>query len=1307
MVHRHPVYKNSLVRIFGAYKDASTHRQIGDKRGRNAMEGKVSGPSSELPSGADFAELCIDPRTQNISITITDRRDFYHQLKCTASRARANTIGPSVPESMVSDTAAFAVFLLSDSRKKYDRLRQGDRLGHTDDPDIIELPGGEVWLSFKSVLQGDHLGVEVATQSHANLLKGYGLLSDDVRMTASRPLRCSSHAEGLVIDDFFAVTVQDRCNSQRPRSLLCYDTAQKAYRDFQILGSPQKDIIGSPEGKVIGAYINGAQRATSRNLVTLAAPAEKRLALSYLTLLTCQLRGTTDSLHLCTMGGWVSVLGYRRPLMSVLQKAFNLVNALDFDKNSPKVIHLPRSVANEMTLLAVLMPLAMVDLTAEFDQHIYCSDASCQRGAVLRAQVSSRLTEVLWKCSRSKGAYTRLQTPSESLLQALDLEKGDISERQVDRPLACHFEFVEVFAGAAKVSHYVSSLGITVGPALDLSQSSEYDLLESRVIEWLTFMISQKRLLGFMLSPPCTSFSIMRRPRLRSADQPFGFNTQDKQTHVGTALAQRSFQLLAVGDRNASAGILETPHSSYMKHLPSWQKLKARNTVNETRCDSCRYNSPHLKSFRFLGLRVNLDKVSLRCACTDRHVVVEGGLTKGSATYTDALASALAETIADGISKLKEDLFEVNSLQVKGLESQLVNSIMISSKWEVLASWRFRQESHINILEEAAVLKLCQKIAARGKPVRVTLIVDSHVAQASTNKGRTSSRGLGSILRRVAAICLAAGIYLHVAYIPTRLNAADDPTRSCALRPPGDSLNLDDWSTEDLFRLGAFSKLRKWASNWARLVLRLLGPLVLRLHDRSLFQQSWGSSIGFECKTPLSSHSLLSDPVNDVDDTISLDFDSTLGFPGEGPKPLIPFCPKVGPSGFHKIRRRNARPCRLDFPHTRSAGFFPRLICLVSFVFSPWGVLLLCCSGALRNAEAMPISATTPGEVRKSAFRSQQPPLVSGRPVTEATNLLRQKYWKTFIDWTKEEDIDFDEMLADAQHCIEEINIVMTKFGRLLYRSGKSYNQYAETLNSLGSLKPGIRRLLQQSWDLGYSWVRSEPSNHHVALPAAVLISMITVALSWGWLSVAGCLALGFGGLLRPGEITAAIRRDLLTPRDVGFSTNFCLLSIREPKSRFTYARHQSAKVDASDLVAVIDLAFKDLAPYDKLWQYSAQTLRTRFKSLLQALRLPIRSTPELRMLDLGSLRSGGATYIILTTEDSELCRRRGRWSSMKMMDIYVQETMALQFMKLIPDSSRTHVLEVATFFHQVLQRSKSFADAKIPETIWFFLHSK
>ena len=185
----------------------------------------------------------------------------------------------------------------------------------------------------------------------------------------------------------------------------------------------------------------------------------------------------------------------------------------------------------------------------------------------------------------------------------------------------------------------------------------------------------------------------------------------------------------------------------------------------------------------------------------------------------------------------------------------------------------------------------------------------------------------------------------------------------------------------------------------------------------------------------------------------------------------------------------------------------------------------------------------------------------------------------------------------------------------------------------------------------------------HVCMPAQVLLALLTVALMWGWDRVAGVLGLGRGALLRAGagELITASRSQLLLPSDVFFSADFCLFSILEPKTRFTATRHQSTKLDASDLVALAELSFAGLGPSQRLWPYSGQTLRTRLRQLLAALWLPT------GRWHLGSLRAGGATWLLQTTEDAELTRRRGRWINAKMMEIYIQEIQATAFFVNLP----------------------------------------
>ena len=86
-VHKDAVRVGSLVRIFGSFKDTATHRQIGDKRGRNAMECRIQGVSRDLLSGADLGQLYLDPNSHSVRISIADRKDFCCQLRCASAKA--------------------------------------------------------------------------------------------------------------------------------------------------------------------------------------------------------------------------------------------------------------------------------------------------------------------------------------------------------------------------------------------------------------------------------------------------------------------------------------------------------------------------------------------------------------------------------------------------------------------------------------------------------------------------------------------------------------------------------------------------------------------------------------------------------------------------------------------------------------------------------------------------------------------------------------------------------------------------------------------------------------------------------------------------------------------------------------------------------------------------------------------------------------------------------------------------------------------------------------------------------------------
>ena len=459
VLHKRYTDPVSFVRIFNARKSDLVDRQIGDRRGANGQEAKLAGPSQLLPSGSDLVELCCNPATSTIRISITDRKDFYHQIWASPEKSWRNTIAPAIPMCEVCKTKAYASFVASSSKRRYAREVHGDHL-HVGDDRNDDLSEDHCWAAFGSILQGDHTGVEVATSAHSALLQSKGLLDNRSTLQANRCLRDEFHCQGLVIDDYFSLSVEPACAAKESSvSSQDFRRSQVAYKEHDILGSPQKDIEGEESGRVIGAFVNSTKDARNRNLVTLAAPIQKRISLAAITVQVCQLSHTTDSLHLCLLGAWISVLGYRRPLMSVLSSSFKLVDSRTFNPSHPRIIKLPRSVVTELTLLATMMPLAMSDLSAPYHPEIFCSDASSTKGAFCRASISPELIPVLWKTERSKGAYTRFLSPAETVLSRFDesLHCHTFDAAAPQKPLAFHYDFLEIYAGAALITLRASS----------------------------------------------------------------------------------------------------------------------------------------------------------------------------------------------------------------------------------------------------------------------------------------------------------------------------------------------------------------------------------------------------------------------------------------------------------------------------------------------------------------------------------------------------------------------------------------------------------------------------------------------------------------------------------------------------------------------------------------------------------------------------------------------------------------------------------------------------------------------------------
>jgi len=210
----------------------------------------------------------------------------------------------------------------------------------------------------------------------------------------------------------------------------------------------------------------------------------------------------------------------------------------------------------------------------------------------------------------------------------------------------------------------------------------------------------------------------------------------------------------------------------------------------------------------------------------------------------------------------------------------------------------------------------------------------------------------------------------------------------------------------------------------------------------------------------------------------------------------------------------------------------------------------------------------------------------------------------------------------------EAISTMLVAYGKSLYYSGRPYGVYSESINAVVSRRGCLRRQFCTAWDLAFSWVADEPASHHPAMPVSVLLAISSLAMLWAWPVEAGIFLLTWAGLLRIGEVIGAYRRDLILPQDASPGTLCALLRITTPKTRGRAARHQSARIDQSDLVEYLAHVFGGYKRDQKLWPMSSSTLRKRLNLLQSALGLPTRKSHDsLYRLTLGHLELGGDRF--------------------------------------------------------------------------------
>ena len=1265
-----PLWPGQFSRVFNAHKSECVDRQIGDRRLPNMKERHLDGPSKNLPPGPMLCNLWVPRFSHCLRGSITDRRDFYHQAAVTTSRARSNCLPFAFKKEHLHGLQALVDFEgLSGAKKTRDREVIGDELGPPCD-DGLSL-ADELYVGFGSLFQGDHLGVEFALSSHERLLRDEGLLPADHRILGHYPVPDSTFWQALIIDDFFCISSQptssQKADSYAFKALV---QAREAYDKHQLEGSTEKDVVSETKFKAAGAEVDSSKTCSDLGLVLVSAPLAKRIGLSTLSLRAARLRVITSKLASRLSGNWVSTLLYRRCLASLVSQFFGLAASCEYEGKNLAVA-LSRPVAEELVALAAVVPLISSNVATPYSSSVYASDASLASGAIVETKLSEEVVRPLWLGSNKKGHYTRWANPYAACLRAVgEADDGEFAPpdcEQFDGPYKApllYFDFVEICGGSGVLSREALDLGLVVAPVLDLSYSEHYDLGDLRFLEWILHMVTSSRFRSFFLEPPCTTFSPAAHPSCRSYAEPLGYDRLDPKTYHGNLLAFRSFVVLKAGKRKKTPCGLEQPRRSKMAWTPMWRSLLSKGFC-EAVVASCQFGSPHQKEFRLLIYLLSPERLQVKCPGGHDHIPIQGKYTKPSATYVQGLARHIALEFKRTLEFIARS---DDQLPVVGLESVLGNDVLLSSSWNLLRHCPWKKKSHINVLEAEMAVGILKHQCIVEPETRFLGFLDSQVALGALAKGRSSSRSLSFSCRRSAALQIIGGLYPGWNFAPTRLNPADDPTRHVAIRPPCWHSIVCEHSL-DLAQLHSTTLPRPYA-NWVRLLILITSFTSVD----GLFSGSCPSSV----ITPSSLLAWIS---------------SLFGFPSFGYISALDFAVPALP---------DFSPCWLSLALLCWAG----LVLVASVVslrnttpkgFRRCPVMLI----VLLNLSFVHAMEPTSTAERQRALARSSTVLIPTRTVRQETRLGREKLLKVFGRWlASNHNVNLDLLLSEKPADPEEICKWLVLFGQEMFLSGKTYGSFSETINAIGAARPLIRKQLAPAWDLAFAWLADEPHQHHPALPLSVLLAALTTCLWWGWPLEAAIFALAWNGILRIGEVLLSLRRDLVLPEDSMPGVNFALLRIRAPKTRRRAAKHQAARVDPIDMIQLISGVFGELPPDRPLWPYSAATLRKRFTAVLQSLGLPD-SVKGSRGFDLGSFRPGGATHLLLTTEDPELCRRRGRWLSTRVMEIYLQEVLATTLVQKLDSSVKSNIYERSAVFSKVLQIALSFLATGIPCKVW------
>lgn len=388
--------------LFGVDKDQQRDRLVLDGRPANLLDAEQNLWCKSMATPSVLG--CIFLRNDSVLLASgEDLRDYFYQFAATEERTHRNVLSDPIP--------------LKDAWRVF-----GPGFQWPEDP---------VEVGLSSLAMGDSLACEFAQGAHMGVLLRGGVASVSELVTLKQPLPRGLLHIGVIIDDLIAleqclrIHVADiSLNRRRTEADERMDRARTAYQTAKLETNSKKAFRNELCSQFWGIQIDGDRGLLRGNAARLWATIFISLRVASLGLCTI---GLLESLA----GSWISLLTVRRRMLSLMEVIFG---ALSWS-NQKSIIRLSSELIDELNTLAILAPLAVVDLRAPAKEYMVATDASLEAMAAVNASITPCLGRELCRTALTKGRWTSLLTPAEAWNRVHDLLDD---EEEIEDPYRVH-----------------------------------------------------------------------------------------------------------------------------------------------------------------------------------------------------------------------------------------------------------------------------------------------------------------------------------------------------------------------------------------------------------------------------------------------------------------------------------------------------------------------------------------------------------------------------------------------------------------------------------------------------------------------------------------------------------------------------------------------------------------------------------------------------------------------------------------------------------------------------------------------------